>query len=114
VHGRIFVKLGNLGDDLVLLDIARIVEAERADADVGAGADLVLDVDSRGRIGTDEDHRQSWRRARLSDDALYALAALIADRAGDRIAVDDLCRHRCRNPVHSQSIAAYSFAMRRA
>ena len=46
VHGRIFVKLGNLGDDLVLLDIARIVEAQRADADIGAGADLVLDIDS--------------------------------------------------------------------
>jgi len=29
----------------------------------------------------------------LGDDALHALAALIADRAGDRIAVDDFCGH---------------------
>jgi hypothetical protein len=46
MHGRIVVKLGNLGDDLVLFDIDRIVETGRADADIGANADLVLDIDS--------------------------------------------------------------------
>jgi hypothetical protein len=46
VHGRILVKFGNLGNDLVLFDIDWIVETERADADIGAGADLVLDIDS--------------------------------------------------------------------
>jgi hypothetical protein len=35
----------------------------------------------------------------LGDDALYALAALIADRAGDRIAVDDFCGHGCPNAI---------------
>ena len=28
VHGRIIIKLGNLGDDIVLFDIDRIVESE--------------------------------------------------------------------------------------
>src|SRR5215469_5746819 len=54
VDGRIVVQLRNLGDDLVLFDIDRIIESKRPNADIGAGADLVLHIDFRGWIGADE------------------------------------------------------------
>ena len=46
VHSRILIELRDLADHLVLIRIGGIIEAERANSDIGASADLVLDVDS--------------------------------------------------------------------
>ncbi len=114
VHRRVLVELGDLGNDFVLFHIGRIIKAERTDANVDAGADLVFHIDPRSRIGADNNDGQSRRHARLCNDALHALPAFVPDAAGDRVAIDDLCGHACPNamPV-AKALVLYSLTMRR-
>jgi hypothetical protein len=75
------------------IDVQREVETKRCDPDVGAGPDLVADIDLRRRVRSDEDDREAGRRAALGDDVFHALAALRANLGRDRDAVDDRCCH---------------------
>jgi hypothetical protein len=93
VNGRVFVELRDFFDNRVLLHIHGIVVTERLNADIGAGADFISDIEARGRIAADDDDGQSWRRARFRNDTLHALEAFAPDLPGDRVAVDDFRSH---------------------
>lgn len=51
----------------------------RIDADLGAGAALVANIDPRGRIRTDQHHREPWHASARGADGLD----LVGDRCED-------------------------------
>jgi hypothetical protein len=114
VNRRVLVEFGNLGNDFVLFHIGRIIKTKRTDANVDAGADLVFHIDPRSRIGADENDGETRRHARLRDNTLHALPALIPDAPGDRVAIDDLCGHACSNAMPiAKTLILYSLTTRR-
>jgi hypothetical protein len=75
----------------------REVEAERLDADLVAGADLVAHIETRGRVVADDDDGEAGHDAALAQ-ARHAGLQAAADVGGDCDAIDDLGHRICCSP----------------
>jgi hypothetical protein len=69
-----------------------VVEAQRADAGLLAAGHLVAHIDCRGRIGADQDDRQTGLHAARGERS-RTFGDFAAHLRGKRVAVDDASRH---------------------
>jgi hypothetical protein len=92
VHLLVGVQLLDERDELVLRDARVEVVVPRLDADLGHGLALAAHVDLRGGVVTHEDRREAGRDP-LVAELTHLLGDFLANVRGDRLAVDDLCRH---------------------
>ncbi len=63
------------------------------DARLGTGLLLVADIDRRGRIVAHQHHPQAGNSAAGFPQPVHLRPDLLADLAGDQLAIQDLCRH---------------------
>ncbi|MPM92222.1 hypothetical protein SDC9_139357 [bioreactor metagenome] len=93
VNGRIGIQFGDLVEHHLLVDIAVIDDLFGMHADGQAAIDLVLHINLGGRVFADQNNHQTGLvplgRQRLNA-GLEALAQFVCQR----LAVDNLCRHR--------------------
>ncbi len=59
MNRRIAAQRVDLGDQRIRIDVGRQFLLERLDADLGAGAHLVGDINRRRRVVADQDDREA-------------------------------------------------------
>src|SRR6185436_463177 len=96
MHRGVDIQFSYSTDEFFLSDRSRIVDLLRAHTDFLAGARLVADVDLRGRIVAGQDHGEAGFHSALHQSGNLFLQ-IEADRGGERLAVENFCRHVLHN-----------------
>ncbi len=93
VDGRVVVQAVDQRQQFFLGGAGGKIVGLGEEADLFAVLALVRDIDLRGGVGADQDHRQAGDAQALLAALVDALGNLLAEAGGDRFAVDQFCSH---------------------